>query len=215
MKQSTTTKTYISALALLALLLAPTFTFAEETKKEHQEPQTEVVQKEHKEEKEAPQDGKEKAPENAFTTCSQEAIEARDTSIASSRLIYNTAMNTALTERKNREKVAVTIEEEGAKKDAIKASVETYKQQTKQAQTALVAARKLAWQTFENDIKKCRELGTETTQIIKEDEQQPAQSRTMKKTQDDDTVKELRKDESKSIGDMIKVKFESLKSLFN
>lgn len=155
-----------------------------------------------------------------FTICSQEAIEARDTKIASSRLTYNTAMANALTERKNREKAAVAIVDEKDKKDAIKASVDTYKHQAKAAQTTLTQARKLAWQTFDNDIQACRDLEQTTEDsdtVLKTDDEQPAPvTRTMMmKKGDDGEVKELKTPEPKSFKDTIKDKFESIKSLFN
>lgn len=148
-----------------------------------------------------------------FTTCSQEAIEARDTSIASSRLTYNNAMTSALLERKNSEKAAVALKTDDAKKDALKLSVETYKKEAKAAQTTLTQARKLTWQTFDNDIKKCRELEDTDTASKSEDDQptvtsEPATfSRKMEKSEN--------KEEVKTIKDTIKAQFESFKSLFN
>ena len=148
-----------------------------------------------------------------FTTCSQEAIEARDTSIASSRLTYNNAMTSALLERKNSEKAAVALKTDDAKKDALKLSVETYKKEAKVAQTTLTQARKLTWQTFDNDIKKCRELEDVET-ASKSEEVQPALisepatfSRKMEKSEN--------KEEVKTIKETIKAQFESFKSLFN
>ena len=91
---------------------------------------------------------------STLTECSQQAIEDRDTAIANSRTLYNNAMTKALTERKNREKAAIAMKTEEERKIAIKASVENYKNQAKAAQNALTQARKLAWQTFENDIGK-------------------------------------------------------------
>lgn len=154
-----------------------------------------------------------------FTACSQEAIEARDTKIAASRLTYNTAMANALTERKNREKAAVAILDEDDKKDAIKASIETYKHQAKTAQATLTQARKLAWQTFDNDIKACRDLEQETddaSQVTKAEEEQVPAARTMmmKKGSETETA-DTKAVESKSFKETIKDKFESIKSLFN
>jgi len=158
-------------------------------------------------------------PLRTFTICSQEAIEVRDTSIASSRLTYNTAMSKALTERKNREKAAVAIIDEDDKKDAIKASVETYKHQAKGAQTALTQARKIAWQTFDNDVKKCRELEkTEQLDIVAsttEEQVAPAARTMMMKKGGEDDIKETKMSESKSFKDSLKDKIESFKSLFN
>jgi hypothetical protein len=150
-----------------------------------------------------------------FTICSQEAIEVRDTAIATSRLTYNISMSNALTERKNREKAAVALEDEGAKKEAIKASVETYKHQAKTAQTTLTQARKTAWQTFENDIKKCRELEDVEQVLASSTDEHPQMSKMMMKKSGEDEAKESKKEEAKSISDVIKVKLESLKSLFN
>jgi hypothetical protein len=155
----------------------------------------------------------------SFTTCSQEAIEARDTKIAASRLTYNTAMANALTERKNREKAAVAILDEDDKKDAIKASVDTYKHQAKAAQTTLTQARKLAWQTFDNDIKACRDLeqvADDAAQVIKAEEDQTPVARTMMMKKGTETeITETKTTDSKSFKDTLKDKLESIKSLFN
>lgn len=156
-------------------------------------------------------------PVRTFTICSQEAIEARDTRIAASRSTYNTAMANALTERKNREKAAVAIRDEDDRKDAIKASVDTYKHQAKAAQTTLTQARKLAWQTFDNDIKACRDLEqitNESASSMKAEEDQTPTTRTMKKGEDVE-VKDQKISEVKSFKNTLKDKFESIKSLFN
>lgn len=99
--------------------------------------------------------------EENFTLCQQQAIEKRDTSLASSRLLYNTAMANALIDRKNREKAAIAIADKEAKKIAIRNSVDTYKNLVKEAQDHLVDARKNAWQTFEDEVESCREVKTE------------------------------------------------------
>lgn len=96
-------------------------------------------------------------PEQLFTQCQQQAIEDRDTQIASSRTLYNTAMANALTDRKNKEKLAIAIIDKDAKKVAIKNSVDTYKNLVKKAQNDLTEARKDAWETFEDTIQACRE----------------------------------------------------------
>jgi DNA repair ATPase RecN len=93
-----------------------------------------------------------------FTVCSQEAIEKRDTAIAASRSLYNIAMSNALTERKNREKAAIALDDPDEKKDAIQLSVDTYKHQAKVAQTTLTQARKAIWQTFDTDVNTCRDI---------------------------------------------------------
>ncbi len=155
-------------------------------------------------------------PVKTFTLCSQEAIEARDTKIASSRVIYNTAMANALTERKNKEKVAVAIVDEGDKKHAIKTSVESYKHHTKGAQTLLVQARKIAWQSFENDVKECREIQSEENLVLQEtslitstSEQAPMMRKAEK------SVEKGEEKETKTIKETIKSQFENFKSLFN
>jgi hypothetical protein len=126
-------------------------------------------------------------------------------------------MTSALTERKNREKAAVAMTDEDEKKDAIKASVEAYKHQAKAAQTTLAQARKQAWQTFENDIKKCRELETENEDHMiatsTEDNTAPVARTMMKKSSEE--PKEIKSLETKSLKETIKSQFESLKSLFN
>lgn len=96
--------------------------------------------------------------EKTFTLCSQDAIEKRDTSIASSRALYNIAMTNALKERKNKEKVAVAIISDSKKKDAIKLSVATYKNLVKGAQSSITDAREQAWKDFENDIAVCHDI---------------------------------------------------------
>ncbi|MEN9880895.1 MAG: hypothetical protein RLZZ308_78 [Candidatus Parcubacteria bacterium] len=126
----------------LGLLLVPIFAFAENTT------QTEISE------------ASSTTPvttTSTFTSCSQEAIEERDTKLGQARNIYNTAMNAALLERKNTEKAAIALDTEKEKKEAIKDSVETYKTKTKQAQTNLTQARKNIWLSFENTVKDCRE----------------------------------------------------------
>ncbi len=162
-------------------------------------------------------------PVRTFTLCSQEAIETRDTRIASSRATYNIAMANALTERKNREKAAVAIIDDGDKKDAIKVSVDTYKSQAKAAQVVLVQARKVAWQSFENDIKKCHDA--QSGEVMKQADSEPAlmsepatpAPSSMKKIEKalEKTVEKTEEKESKSIKETIKAQFENLKSLFN
>lgn len=150
-------------------------------------------------------------PERSFTVCSQEAIEARDTNIASSRSIYNTAMTNALTERKNREKAAVALKKEDAKKEALKVSVETYKAQAKAAQTTLTQARKVAWQEFDEAIQACRDIDTATNKetTVRTFDATPEPATLMRKSADGEEV------EQKTIKDTIKAQFESFKSLFN
>ncbi len=144
----------------------------------------------------------------SFTTCSQEAIEKRDTKIASSRALYNTSMTSALTERKNKEKAAVAVLDADDKKDAIKLSIENYRNKAKGAQTILTQARKMTWQTFEDDITVCRELEKNTEEPSNEPLGISARSMepSLKKNEDS---------EPKSIKETIKAGIESLRSLFN
>ena len=138
-------------------------------------------------------------PKN-FTECSQDAIEVRDTNIASSRTIYNTAMTNALKDRKNKEKAAMAIVNETKKKDAIKASVNAYKNLVKTAQNNLTEAREEAWKTFEKDIEDCRKL--EKTDNSSDEE-------------DVETSPTSGEGEVKTIKDTIKEQFEAFRSLFN
>jgi DNA repair ATPase RecN len=103
-----------------------------------------------------------------FTSCSQEAIEKRDTSLAFARTDYNNAMNEALLARKEAEKKNVAIINEKEKKEAIKESAENYKNSAKEAQNTLTQSRKSIWQTFDTDIKNCREEFAETKQEEKD-----------------------------------------------
>lgn len=147
-----------------------------------------------------------------FTVCSQEAIEKRDTDIAASRNTYNAAMTNALTVRKNKEKLAVAIKNASDKKDALKLSVETYKNQTKVAQNTLTQARKEVWQTFEDDIALCRKLEDEAIKA-KED----AVTSTSTEQGEAFLEKSIKSEESevKTFKEVIKEQFETLKSLFN
>ena len=112
--------------------------------------------------------GTEKVPAlNDFTLCSQEAIESRDTRIAASRSIYNTAMANALNERKNKEKTAVATTKEEDKRAAIKTSAENYKSLVKNAQNTLTQSRKTAWAMFEDDLQTCRDLQNKTEEETK------------------------------------------------
>lgn len=139
-----------------------------------------------------------------FTTCSQEAIEKRDTSIAASRSAYNVTMTNALNERKNREKAAIALTVESEKKDAIKNSVDAYKNQVRVAQNTLTQLRKVAWQDFEDDIKECRTL--ETTAEATSTEEKPLGRAMMMKVEEA---------ENKTIKETIKGKIETFFSLFN
>lgn len=150
-------------------------------------------------------------PVQTFTECSQAAIETRDTKIASVRTIYNTAIAKALVTRKNSEKAAIALTDNDEKKDAIKLSVDTYKAQTKAAQTGLVTARKAVWQTFEDDIKKCRELlDDEATTVTAQKE-----NKEMKAVPALRKIEKSDLQEQKTIGESIKAGIENLKSLFN
>ncbi len=133
---------------LLASIIAPSFAYAEEPS-QAQTPSTSVKV----EEVVIPE-----TPEQLFTTCSQDAIESRDTKLTQARTTYNNAINKALNDRKNEEKAAVAIKNDKEKKEAIKESVDTYKAQIKTIQNTLTSARKTVWQNFENDVKTCREL---------------------------------------------------------
>ena len=150
-------------------------------------------------------------PEKNFTLCSQEAIEVRDTKIANSRSVYNTAMANALTERKNREKAAVAITDESKKKIAIKTSVDTYKNLVKSAQNNLTTLRKNAWQDFENDINTCRDI--QDKEIAKNTSQDDTTSGDVQKPEP--SSKKEASEESTLIKDTIKAGIDSLKSLFN
>lgn len=151
-----------------------------------------------------------------FTLCSQEAIEKRDTDIAASRSAYNITMTNALNERKNREKAAIALEDGKDKKDAIKVSVDTYKDQTKDAQNTLTQTRKILWQNFENDIKKCRDTEDQSTP------HQSAMLKTAKPSEKAEPAMMMRKVEepevktiTETIKETIKDKIDTFFSFFN
>ena len=148
------------------------------------------------------------SPVKNFTLCSQQAIETRDTKIASSRSIYNIAMTTALTDRKNKEKAAVAVKVDDDRKAAIKVSVDTYKSLTRAAQNALTSSRKTVWQDFETDIKKCHEIQDEAGAIEKD----TADSKDTQKVQIDVSIKKADEGDGKTIKDSI---LSTLRSLFN
>jgi DNA repair ATPase RecN len=154
------------------------------------------------------------SPDQDFTLCQQQAIEARDTQISSSRSLYNTAMTNALTDRKNKEKAAIAISDKDAKKTAIKTSVETYKTLTKNAQNDLTEARKVAWQSFEDAIQSCRDVQTatveETLSSVPSDETTESPASTFSASQVKKEVKET-PDEGSSLKNM----FKAFKSLFD
>lgn len=93
-----------------------------------------------------------------FTACSQAAIEMRDSTIGSARTAYNNTMALALDARKEAEKEAVAMTDQGDKKEAIKKAVDSYKKAVTQAQETLVKARKEAWSSFETNTKNCRDI---------------------------------------------------------
>lgn len=148
------------------------------------------------------------SPPKNFTLCSQDAIEARDTSIASSRTVYNIAMTNALKDRKNKEKTSVAIVDESDKKNAIKISVTSYKNTVKNAQNALTQARKVSWQTFEDDIKKCHT--TEDREIASQKEAKDASD-----SNNSTLTKKAEVPETKTIQETIKEQLSAFRSLFN
>lgn len=137
-----------------------------------------------------------------FTTCSQTAIENRDSSIGSARTAYNNAMAVALGARKDAEKKAVAIEDADEKKTAIKEAVEDYKKAVSQAQDALVKARKEAWAQFETSTSQCREASKEKKDITSE---LKSDARTMQATA------KVEEKKSESLKDTI---LNSIKNLF-
>lgn len=152
----------------------------------------------------------------SFTVCSQEAIELRDTKIASSRTFYNTAMTNALSERKNREKAAVAITNTDDKKTALKLSIDTYKNQAKVAQTTVTQARKTIWRSFEDDIKSCHDREDEENKqsASTRSSLSPSAIKDMKIV-GDVSMKRTEEGEVKTIKETIRAGFESLRSLFN
>lgn len=92
-----------------------------------------------------------------FTMCAQEAIETRDTSIAEIRQMYNEAMKRALLERKEALKEAVALEDTKAQTTAKKAAYNAYKLTQKNSQKAYSSSRKVAWASFDLDMKDCRD----------------------------------------------------------
>jgi hypothetical protein len=161
-----------------------------------------------------------------FTACSQAAIETRDSAIGSARTAYNNAMNVALDSRKEAEKSAVAILDNGDKKGAIKAAVDEYKKAVTQAQDALTKARKEAWASFEADTIECRDLNetkSPDTQIqgasLKADEaatlksENKATLRTLQAEPEADASVEA-KTEGRSLGDIIKAQIDSIRNFF-
>ncbi len=147
--------------------------------------------------------------EKNFTTCSQDAIEKRDTSIASSRALYNIAMTNALKERKNKEKAAVAITNDNKKKDAIKLSVTTYKNLVKVAQSSITDAREQAWKDFENDIATCHDIEDKGIASKKEARKE------MGVESDTLLMKKGEITEPKTIQETIKEQISAFRSLFN
>lgn len=153
-----------------------------------------------------------------FTTCSQTAIETRDTSITAARSIYNVSMAKALNERKEKEKAAVAILDDNERKDAIKDVVEDYRKSSQSAQEILTASRKVTWDNFERDIQNCRESKVESMEVST-----TTSSSTSAKNLTTNSVaskisaqKELitEKDEPKSFKESILSGLEAIKSLF-
>lgn len=135
------------------------------------------------------------AKEELFTSCSQDAIELRDTKLAVARGTYNNTMNTLLVERKNAEKTAIAIKNEKERKAVIKESVESYRSQVKEAQNIFTDTRKTVWQNFETDTKKCRELLDEETTVREETDEAAAEkinseTREVKKESSEKTIAE-------------------------
>lgn len=202
-------RTILFKLGLSVLILSPSFAYAEMSELAIGTTSASVITSSSSE------IVKEEMPSiKSFTECSQEAIEQRDTNIAASRSAYNVTMTNALNERKNREKAAIALKDEKERKEAIKASVDTYKNQTKTAQNTLTQARKVLWQTFENDIKQCRETAeqlTEDTAFSSSTTTEEKPTRMMKIGEDSDT----KTSDTKTIKETIKNQIETFFSLFN
>jgi DNA repair ATPase RecN len=154
------------------------------------------------------------SPDQDFTLCQQQAIETRDNDIAASRSLYNTAMASALTDRKNKEKAAVAITDKDTKKAAIKTSVDTYKNLVKKAQNDLTDARKVAWQTFEDNIQKCHDIQDSATQDIVSSEQNSTETTKEQVEMPGASFKKESKDTSDE-GSSFKNVFKAIKSLFD
>ena len=151
------------------------------------------------------------SPLQNFTLCSQEAIENRDTKIATSRSVYNVAMTKAVNDRKNKEKAAVAIVNENNKKNAMKASVDAYKNHVKSAQNNLTDSRKIAWQEFEDDIKECHAIQDKELEAFSQEEtiqasEEPSQEATLKIGE---------KEEGNTLKDAIKAGIDTLRSIFH
>jgi len=151
------------------------------------------------------------SPLQNFTLCSQEAIENRDTKIATSRSVYNVAMTKALNDRKNKEKAAVALTSENNKKNAMKASVDAYKNHVKGAQNNLTDSRKIAWQEFEDDIKECHAIQDKELEAFSQEE-------TIQASEDltQDVASKIEEGEDgKTLKEAIKAGIETLRSMFN
>lgn len=153
-----------------------------------------------------------------FTQCQQASIEKRDTSIASARTVYNQAMATALTTRKDAEKATVALTNSEENKLAVKAIFETYKKATRSAQATLTATRKTVWATFETDTKTCRkDKKTAQYKIEAVKEKEDKEGIDKKKNKNSITAEQQKdehisdKKEFKSLGEELKEKLESLR----
>ncbi len=161
-----------------------------------------------------------------FTACSQAAIEVRDSAIGSARTAYNNSMNIALDARKEAEKSAVAILDQGAKKDAIKVAVDEYKKAVTQAQEALTKARKEAWDAFETNTIGCRDINKDTAKNLQMQMQgNKNETAGSAKTENKATLRTMQADvkadasveaktEPKSLGNMIKAQIDSIRNFF-
>jgi hypothetical protein len=152
-----------------------------------------------------------------FTACSQSAIDIRDSSIASARTTYNNSMTLALDARKESEKKAIAITDNGGKKEAIINTVNEYKKAVTQAQDALTQARKDAWDAFETNTQNCRDPHNDASgtkpQAATFKASNKASLRTLQATDQASSSDEV-KTEVKSLGDTIKAQIDSIKRFF-
>lgn len=92
-----------------------------------------------------------------FTSCSQEAVETRDTAISVARQAYNDTMKKALDSRKEGLKVALLFEETDAQSEAKKVIYDNYKVAQQKSQSTYSTTREAAWAMFDADMKACRD----------------------------------------------------------
>lgn len=87
--------------------------------------------------------------------CVQNAIDVRDNAVITAVDKYHTAISAALVARRDSSKAAVALTDKTARRNALKAVVENFKNSRRSAAATLSTTKKAAWATFVSSRRAC------------------------------------------------------------